>query len=421
MKAIRLIIIFCITALIALSFSMGTFAVVDSHAEGEQPDMTILPGNQNTGIAYSNSIMSCANMGNWQKFAENSVEAVTDCKTDFVSVDVKLTSDKIPVLMKDDTVDRMCVDSNGNQVKGAVNEKTYEEFSSYFLRYGNGGSISPASEFKTASLKDVLNSLKDGMMLIIDVSFDDAGIAYNTVASEQKLNRVLFRIDGCTGKDAVSIINKNDDFKGLIIPQYNGNIIFGANSLLSETSRAGLTVAKLGTKNVNGVIFYDSFTKKFVENKIMAMFNMTDEYAAGRNDDISGWDDIVSKGYTVIETNHPDMLVNYIEDTEDQLSHLVTLRDMCKAYLNGNYSSSSLDKFTRAYNKATLCIDNVSSRSEISQSYYELSSAYSELEPADKNEAVNKLSFTPGRIIAVVLCGGGIIASQVYLYKKRKK
>lgn len=409
-RLILILIIIC-------SLSLSAFAAVSS---GDGPDYSTLPGNQDTGVEYSTTIKSCANMGNWQKYAENSVEAIADCSTDFVSVDVKITSDGVPVLMADDTVDRMCVDSDGNPVSGAIKDKTYQEIESYFLRYGNGGSISVKSEYKVATLSGALKAINTGVMMIIDVSLEDSGVAYTTVASEGKLNRVLFRITDCSGKDIVSISQKNPEFKGLIIPQYNGNIIFGATSLMKSSAEASMNVVKLGTKNVNGVVLYESFTKKFSENSVMAMFSMIDEYSAERPDSVDGWDNVISKGYSIIETNYPDMLADYIADTESLRSDLKDLTDGYEAYLKGNYSSSSLDEFTDAYDDAVICVEQVASRSEISDAFYRLSTAYSNLEPADENEAIHKLTITPGRVIAVLLCGGGILASQIYLYKKRK-
>lgn len=418
MKSICSILCLLVSTIILISsFGFSSFAAVSS---GDGPDYSTLPGNQDTGVEYSATIKSCANMGNWQKYSENSIEAIADCSTDFVSVDVRITSDGVPVLMADDTVDRMCVDADGNPVSGAIKDKTYQEIESYFLRYGNGGSISVKSEYKVATLAGALKAINAGVMLIIDVSIEDSGKAFTTVASEGKLNRVLFRITDCSSKDVVSIAEKDPAFKGLIIPQYNGNIIFPANSLIKNATKAGMNIVKLGTKNVNGVVLYDSFAAKFRENSIMAMFSMVDEYCAERPDAVDGWDNVISKGYSIIETNYPDMLADYIADTESLRSDLKDLTDGYEAYLKGNYSSSSLDEFTDAYDDAILCVEQVASRSEISDAFYRLSTAYSNLEPADDNEAIHKLTITPGRVIAVLLCGGGILVSQIYLYKKRK-
>ena len=148
---------------------------------------------------------------------------------------------------------------------------------------------------------------------------------------------------------------------------------------------------------------------------------MTDEYAADRKDDITGWDNIISHGYSIIETDYPELLHQYIESTNELRGQLLSLVDMCKEYINGDYSSASLKQFTSAYNTAKSYTEGVASQSQLSAAFYDLSEAYSALERASADEAVGKFTFSIGRLVAVVLCGGGIIASQIYLYKKRKK
>lgn len=422
MNKLRIFLSFSMAFIMIISiFTVGSFAVVDSYSDGESVDKSVLPGNQVSDTEYSTAIKSCANMGNWQKYSENSIEAITDCNTDYISVDVKLTKDKVPVLMADDTVERMCVDADGNTVTGAISEKTYDEISTYFLRLGNGGELSKKSNYKVPTLVEALNAIDDENILIIDISLDDIGTAYGVVENEEKLNKILFRITDCDSKDVLSVIEKNNKFKNLIIPQYNGNIIFGANSLLSDAVDAGLNIVKVGTKNRNGVILYDSYTAQFKEKSIMAMFSMVDKYSAGRADDITGWDNAVSKGYSIIETDYPDMLEQYIDETEALRFDLKSLVEICEDYLKGEYSADSLKELTQAYNTAYEYVNGVASKSQISNAFYNLSEAYSALEKASPDETAGKLNFSAGRIAAVVLCGGGIITAQVYLYKKRKK
>ena len=415
---------FSLVLALAIIFSLFSFvssAAVDTAGAGTSEEKNILPGNQVSAVKYTTDIKSCANMGNWQSYAENSLEAVEACETDYVSVDVKLTKDNIAILMKDDTLERMCVDAEGKAVSGAVKDKTFDEISTYRLRMGNGGKASKASNYTVPTLDDVLNALNEGTSLIIDTDSADLSVIYNTVLNAEKLNSVLFRLEDCDSKDITSIVTKNEKLRNLIIPEYNGNIIFGATTLLKEAEIAGLNIVKLGTKNVNGVIFYDSFTKKFKEKSVMAMFSMVDEYCAERSDDITGWDNAIACGYSIIETNYPEMLEKYIKDTAALKDDLKSLTDICEPYIKGDFSSESFSNFTSAYENATLCLNSVSSRSEISKAFYDLSQAYSRLEPADENETIGKFTFSAGRVIAVLLCGSAFVVSQVYLYKKRKK
>ncbi len=412
-----------ITALVLIlsSFSMSASAVVGSYSEGETIDKSILTGNQPLRKPYSTDLEVCANMGNWQKYAENSVEAITDCKTDYVSVDVRLTKDGVPVLMADDTLERMCVDANGKTVTGLLSEKNHSEITQYFLRYGNGGELAKKSGYTIPTLEQALDALYIESIMIIDVSTNDLGKVAGVVENKEMLSRVLFRLTDADSRDVASIINKNERFKNLIIPQYNGNIIFGANSLLRDATEVGLSMVKVGTKNRNGVVLYDSYTSQFHKNKIKAMFSMVDEYAADRSDDITGWDNVISHGYSVIETDYPDLLTDYIDSTNELRSQLVSLVGMCEEYLNGDFSKDSLESLTSAYNTAKKYTTEVASQSQLSNAIFNLTEAYTNLKPSSPDETAGKFSFSIGRLTAVVLCGGGIVAAQIYLFKKRKK
>ncbi len=422
MKNLRLFLTFFIAlALISGAFSTSAFAVIDTYGDGESVDKSVLSGNQVVATKYTPELKICANRGNWQKYAENSVEGIVDCTAEYISVDVRLTKDGVPVLMADETLDRMCIDAEGNTVSGLVSDKTYAEISTYFLRYANGGELTKKSNFAVASLEQALDAIDDGNTLIIDVSVDDLGKVAGVVENEEKLSKVLFRLTDASSSDAASIVAKNERFKNLIIPQYNGNIIFGANALIDNAVQAKLSIVKVGTKNRNGVVLYDSYTAQFKENSIMAIFSMVDEYAADRKDDVTGWDNVISHGYSIIETDYPELLSKYIESTEELKDELRNLVNMCQTYLEGEYSADSLKEFTSAYNTAKACVDGVASQSQISAAFYDLSEAYSALEKASADETAGKFTFSIGRLVAVVLCGGGIVASQVYLYKKRKK
>ncbi len=411
---IALLLIFCV-------FTCGVSAVVDSYADGESVDKSIVTGNRTKQKAYSTKIEICANKGSWQKYAENSVEAITDCNAEYISVDVKLTKDGVAVLMADDTLDRMCVDSEGKTVTGLVSEKNYEEISTYFLRYGKGGELAKKSDYPVATLEQALDAIDDGNTLIIDVSTEDLGKVAGIVENEEKLSKVLFRLTDATSRDVVSIVRKNQRFQNLIIPQYNGNIIFSANNLLRDAADVNLNIVKVGTKNRNGVILYDSYTSKFHENKIKAMFSMTDEYNADRTDNIAGWDNVISHGYSIIETDYPDLLADYIASTDKLKSQLMSLVEMCEDYLDEDLSEDSLNKLKSAFTTAQKYTEVVASQSQLSMAIYDLTQAYTDLEPSSPDETTGKFTFSVGRLIAVVLCGGGIIASQVYLFKKRKK
>ena len=85
-------------------------------------------------------IICIAHRGDWHSFPENSAEAVNAAaEYDAVSIDVRLTSDGKPILMADETIDRMLVDGEGKPVSGNVSSFTLAQLKALYLRKANGG------------------------------------------------------------------------------------------------------------------------------------------------------------------------------------------------------------------------------------------------------------------------------------------
>ena len=65
--------------------------------------------------------------------------AAAEAGADMIYVTVRKTSDGFFVLMADETLQRMCVDSLGNTAEKALADIGYHELSAYHLRAGKGG------------------------------------------------------------------------------------------------------------------------------------------------------------------------------------------------------------------------------------------------------------------------------------------
>ena len=99
------------TAIFILSFILFTALSVSSAIAADASDIAsdFSDGKKN--------IICIAHRGDWHSFPENSAEAINAAaEYDAVSVDIRLTADGKPVLMADEKVDRMSVDSEGKSV-----------------------------------------------------------------------------------------------------------------------------------------------------------------------------------------------------------------------------------------------------------------------------------------------------------------
>lgn len=391
-------------------FSTQAFAELNVQTDG-----TSNAADSSAKKPYSTDLKACANKGNWLEFPENSVDSIINCNTQYISIDVKVSSDNVPVLMEDETLERMCVDTQGNAVEGAVSSKPFSQLETYRLRQSNGGVGTKITETKLASLSAALNAALD-KVFILDLDFSDFDVVYSTVSSNNAQERVIYRIDGKT-KDIIAAA-KSKDPVAKIINKYNGNIIFSAMSLIKTSHASGFNLVELGTKNQYGVIFYETLTKNFKKYSQNAVFSMTGGYNAKRPDNIHGWDDVISHGYSIIETNYPKLLEAYIEDTKSLRLELDSLISKSADFVDGNYSKDTKSAFDKAYKNAVECQASVASKGDVANAYSALQAALSGLQT---NGSISHLfNFSTGRIIAVVLCLAAVVAAQVFFYKKRQ-
>lgn len=366
-----------------------------------------------------NGIICIAHRGDWHSFPENSVEAVRVAASyDAVSVDLKLTSDKKIVLMADDTVDRMCTDSKGNAVSGKVCDFTYAQLSEFRLRRNNGSSAKHMTTSVVPQLRDVYEEVKGKTVLVLNTDISIFDEVYSEVKALNAQKDVVFRINE-KSKDIIAKYNSTD--KDIcLIGNYQGNIIFLATSSISSFSEAGINTIELGSKNGHGVL-YDNFLMKRFGGKLRAMVSMVNGRCGKRNDNETGWDDLISRGYSVIETDYPQELTNYIINTKAAKNRLNTCYDLYGGTDTLPYTTDTEKEFKASLKTAETVIAKASSLSEIENARYNLQNSYARLTVGEKKAVTLSFDFSVGKTIAVVLCLSAFIASQIYLFKKVKK
>lgn len=372
--------------------------------------LTVFASGQSESMNYYTDIKSCANKGDWHNYPENSVEAVKNCNSDYISVDVRLSSDGVPILMEDSTADRMCVNSDGSAVFGEISSYTFSEIQSFRLRSGRGGIDSQPTDCKVASLSDILKE-SEQKALIIDCSADDIDKIDSVVKSQNASDRILYR----PVKGSSDLAEKY----GNVIVKYNGNIIFSVISAINKSKSTACRTVQLGTKNQYGVIFYNSVTERFSKESVNAVFSAVGAYSGKRPDNRIGWDDAISRGYNIIETDYPEILQEYIADISNQKEKLGELLKEYSEYTDGKYSKETHSQFKKAYAEAESIYSSASSLSELEDAYINLYSSFNALK-SESADSSGRLNLSPGRIITIVLCLAAVAAAQIFFYKRRQ-
>lgn len=363
-------------------------------------------------------IICIAHRGDWHSFPENSAEAVNAALDyDAVSVDVKLSSDGVPILMADETVDRMCVNSENKPVSGTVSSFTFAQLSEMYLRDGNGGTDKNRTDCRIPELKRIFEISDGKTAIVVNVGEGDFKTVYDYVKALGKLGETVFRINA----KAKKIVELTKNLEGInVLGNYQGNIIFLATSAVKECFSNGIYTIEMGSTNGNGVLYGNFLLKRFVGNK-RAMVSMVNGRCGKRADNETGWDDLISRGYSAIETDFPAELTEYIRKTNSAAIDLEKFIDLYNGIDLTPYNTESEKAFSSALSEAKSLLGTPCSFSEIADARSALQSAHDSLTVGEKKNVTLKFKFTPGRIITVVLCGAAFTVGTLYLISKRKE
>lgn len=399
------------TAIFILSLILFTALSVSSAIAADASDIAsdFSDGKKN--------IICIAHRGDWHSFPENSAEAINAAaEYDAVSVDVRLTADGKPVLMADEKVDRMSVDGEGKSVSGKVSSFTLAQLKELYLRESNGGTDKKKTTCRIPELKEIYETAAGRTAVMLNVQENDFKTVYDYVKALGKLDETVFRINAKPKK----IIELTKDLDGVnVTGNYQGNIIFLATSAVKKYFAANIYTIEMGSTNGNGVLYDNFLMKRFVGSK-RAMVSMVNGRCGKRADNETGWDDLISRGYSVIETDFPAELTEYIRKTETAATDLEKNIDIYANTDLSPYTSETEKAFSSALSAAKKTLDGRSSFSELTDARSALQSAHDSLKVGAKKNVALKFRFTPGRIIAVVLCAAAFTGGTLFLRSKRE-
>lgn len=399
------------TAIFILSIILFTALSVSSVIAADASDIAsdFSDGKKN--------IICIAHRGDWHSFPENSAEAINAAaEYDAVSVDVRLTADGKPVLMADEKVDRMSVDGEGKSVSGKVSSFTLAQLKELYLRESNGGTDKKKTTCRIPELKEIYETAAGRTAVMLNVQENDFKTVYDYVKALGKLDETVFRINAKPQK----IIELTKDLDGVnVTGNYQGNIIFLATSAVKKYFAANIYTIEMGSTNGNGVLYDNFLMKRFVGSK-RAMVSMVNGRCGKRADNETGWDDLISRGYSVIETDFPAELTEYIRKTETAATDLEKNIDIYANTDLSPYTSETEKAFSSALSAAKKTLDGRSSFSELTDARSALQSAHDSLKVGAKKNVALKFRFTPGRIIAVVFCAAAFTGGTLFLRSKRE-
>jgi len=430
-KTVRLTA-FILLIVFAFSLSLGVFAqgeeekTTEPTTEQAAEQQAVGTKEEKVSVAqqvmdeYKNPdgrILCVSKQGDVSNYPENSWQGIKSAikkGADIIETNVSKTSDGYLMLLKDEDFSRMCVDPAGNTITSKVSETESWEVIAMCLRQGRGGQAAEPTQYHPQTLQAVIKAVGDKAVLMLNFDVDILNDVYEEVASLGACNRVIFKFEGQAGT-VRKFVSSHDDQKVCVMGAYNGNVVFSARSYIKKMQKYQANGVMLSVKNPNAVIFDKSVLKVF-KGKSRAAIDLTDPKLCGeREDNESGWNDLAARGYSIIETDYPDKLSDYIKGYESEKTALETLVEKVKALDLTKYgykTSKSLEK--ELENSENLLVSHTS-RLKLNEQYSRLNNAVMSLDASDGS--ANGRTVTAGRIIAALFVIALFAAAQIIVYR----
>lgn len=427
-KGIVKIISLLIAAVFVLSLSLTAFAEGEEKttepAKTTKAAKTEKTAAENTMEILRNPdgrILSVAKQGDVSSYPENSWEGIKSAikkGADIIEIDVSKTTDDYLVLIKDEDFSRMCVDPSGNTITAKVNESEAWEVIAMCLRQGRGGEAMEPTDFHPQTLESVVRAVGTKAVLMLNFDADLKDRVYDEISALGALDRVIFKIKGQAGAIKKFISNHQDDNLA-VMGEYSGNVVFSATGYVKKMKKAGAVASMLSVKNPNGVIFDKSVMKKFGSD-LRAAIDLTNKKLCGeREDNENGWNDLLKRGYSIIETDYPGKFVEYIKQYEKEKEMLQRLVEKISALDMTKYGYKTSTALEKELENSKVLLTSHTSKLELNEQYSRLNSAYLSLDAADGS--TNGKTVTTGRIIAAILIVALFVFSQVIVLRHSKK
>ncbi|MBQ7294717.1 MAG: hypothetical protein IJW86_00830 [Clostridia bacterium] len=299
------------------------------------------------------------------------------------------------------------------------------DFVSVNIRKADSGELvlcsENATEVKGTTLKEMLTLIDEGSVLILD--FDSAlkDEVYNLIKGENALSRAWLRI-----KDSEKNINNwvsSKEKEPTVIGVCSSFNIFTVQSFVEKLRH--MPAVQLQSKNYFNVMYgaycYSYYDSRVGTRAIAPMYNP--DLCGQRSDSEDGWNDLIKKNFSIIETNNLDAFITYRDNACVLKEKLSLLLEKAKAIDPENYSLVSKENLADSIDRAKiLVVGGMASCDELQSAHSALQLSINNLTLSEGEDTQKgALNITTGKVIAAVLVGALILAAQIYVHKMQKE
>ena len=262
----------------------------------------------------SEYVVVISHRGDWRNYPENSIpaiESIIRMGVDMMELDVKMTKDSVLILMHDKTIDRM---TNG---KGKVSDITYDSLMTFRMKRAHNV---VTDTIKVPTLREALLCCKDRILVNVDHAYPYYKEIVELTEELGVTGQVLMK--GKSNLDKVNEDMAKHEHNLLYMPIIDINKPKG-QALFAEYQERGVVPMAYeicwqypGEEIDQCIAAVRESGAKLWVNTIWASlcggYGNDDDAALAAADPADVYAQYIEKGFTMIQTDRPELLINYL-------------------------------------------------------------------------------------------------------------
>lgn len=267
----------------------------------------LLDALKDTGSTY---VMIAAHRGDWYFAPENSIQGFQNCidmGVDIIEVDVRLSKDGVPVIVHDLTLDRT---TNGT---GKVEDWTLDSLKTLYLKTP----LNVVSTHRIPTLEEVLVMAKGKILVYLDKATDKVASVLPVLERTGTLDHAVFVVNYSLDQAKQEFGDKLD--KVICVP-----VVSDDRDSLTAYIRDYSTHLKpyafqfrMSNDTSPAYRHLEMVKERGAHIFVAATWS---EHSLGHDDHASrlspdqGWGWLIDQGVSIIETDRPYMLIDYLKE-----------------------------------------------------------------------------------------------------------
>lgn len=277
-----------------------------------EPQTHVSRINKELNNSTSKNVLVVAHRGDWRHAPENSLKGIENCiamGVDVVEIDVRKTKDNQLVLMHDGSINRTTIGT------GNVSDFTLEELKQFNLKNNQGGKNAELTNQRIPTLEEALLTAKGKVLLNLDKAY---GLMKDILPLLQKTgttDQVILK----GGKNAAQVVKDLSFMAGQvcympIVSDSQDSVEYRIKEHLEKYDPIGFEIIlRKNDRVMEQSDYIKSNGSRIWVNTLWSSLCMGHTDAKSLEDPDANWGWVIEKGATIIQTDNPHELLQYLE------------------------------------------------------------------------------------------------------------